>query len=287
MDLDKPIFIIGNPRSGTSLLRLMLNNHPDVLIPPECGFIQWWYKKYKKFNKIPLNTFLNDLLSSKKIETWNLDRKSLFLYLKQNDISNYPNLCAHICKFYGLSKNRKCKRWGDKNNYYVNHMSLIHENYPQAFYLFIIRDIRDVVCSYRAIKSIKLKSAYLPRLPYEIEDIVDDWNHNNEKVLSFLAKIPDDRKKILKYEDLVLNPEKKMREVCTKLKIDFSFEMLEYYSDRSRYDEPEDFLLWKRKTMSPPDATNIGKYKKKLNDIDLGIIYKKGDKLMKLFNYKE
>ena len=41
-----PFFIIGNPRSGTTLVRLMLNNHPDVVVPPESGFSLWLAEDY-------------------------------------------------------------------------------------------------------------------------------------------------------------------------------------------------------------------------------------------------
>ena len=42
-----PFFILGNPRSGTTLLRLMLNNHPSVAVPMECGFAVWLHDSYK------------------------------------------------------------------------------------------------------------------------------------------------------------------------------------------------------------------------------------------------
>ena len=44
---DTNLFIIGNPRSGTSLFRIMLSCHPEIIVPPECGFIQWWHDKYQ------------------------------------------------------------------------------------------------------------------------------------------------------------------------------------------------------------------------------------------------
>lgn len=41
-----PIFILGNPRSGTTLLQLMLACHPRLAVPPECGFALWLYDRY-------------------------------------------------------------------------------------------------------------------------------------------------------------------------------------------------------------------------------------------------
>ena len=39
-------FILGNPRSGTTLLRVILHSHENIIVPPECGFLTWLYKDY-------------------------------------------------------------------------------------------------------------------------------------------------------------------------------------------------------------------------------------------------
>ncbi|MGB0789818.1 MAG: sulfotransferase, partial [Marinirhabdus sp.] len=71
------VFILGNPRSGTSLLRLMLNQHSSIVAPPESGFSLWWLHKYGNWCKADnapqkINGFIDDVLSSRKIETWHL-----------------------------------------------------------------------------------------------------------------------------------------------------------------------------------------------------------------------
>ena len=67
---DEPIFVLGGPRSGTTMLRLMISAHHSICIPPECGFALWLHEKYKDWNKSQGYTqFLEDLLASKKFET--------------------------------------------------------------------------------------------------------------------------------------------------------------------------------------------------------------------------
>jgi len=65
-----PLFILGNPRSGSSLFRIMLSLHPDICIPSECGFIQWWYNKCRdlslKETKTKVKEYITDLATSKK-----------------------------------------------------------------------------------------------------------------------------------------------------------------------------------------------------------------------------
>ncbi len=75
-----PFFIIGNPRSGTTLLRLMLNNHPLISVPPECGFAVWLYEKYKAENfldKSIVRNFIADVVKSRKFETWGIDKEAI------------------------------------------------------------------------------------------------------------------------------------------------------------------------------------------------------------------
>ncbi|MFZ1798494.1 MAG: sulfotransferase, partial [Chitinophagaceae bacterium] len=99
MLFDEPIFVLGNPRSGTTLLRLMLNAHADICIPPECGFIQWWFQKYQSWstqnnNHEDVAAFISDLQTSKKIETWKLDDLLLAKIILENKPVDYAGLCA-------------------------------------------------------------------------------------------------------------------------------------------------------------------------------------------------
>ena len=86
--MQSPLFVIGNPRSGTTLLRLMLTCHPAVIIPPECGFVIWLKRKYFNWaladsgNTAIVNELVNDLFECRKFETWELDQASVSRAIK-------------------------------------------------------------------------------------------------------------------------------------------------------------------------------------------------------------
>ena len=64
MSNDKPVFVVGNPRSGTTMLRLVLTSNSKLSIPPEAAFIVKYFTKYghlNKFNLSSLNSFINNL----------------------------------------------------------------------------------------------------------------------------------------------------------------------------------------------------------------------------------
>src|SRR5690606_37957059 len=124
----KKVFILGNPRSGTSLFRLMMNSHQSILAPPECGFMQWWHVKYQNWSiadsiqKNRLVEFISDLLSSKKIESWKIDRQSLLDYLLETKPTTYGELVERVYLYWGGEKRMQAKVIADKNNYYINHL---------------------------------------------------------------------------------------------------------------------------------------------------------------------
>jgi hypothetical protein len=105
----QPVFILGNPRSGTSLFRIMLNAHPEIVAPPECGFAHWWLRKYYNWQESDiktnrLNKFLDDLFGSTKIETWDLQQKSVEALILSIKPKTYSELVKCIYLSYTQSK---------------------------------------------------------------------------------------------------------------------------------------------------------------------------------------
>lgn len=288
-----PIFIIGNPRSGTSLLRLMMTNHPEICIAPECGFLQWWYKKYGDWSIVnaknvgDISEYIEDLSSSKKIETWDLDYVSLKKSISRNLPETYSQLSSLVYEEFARNKSKEMPTyWGDKNNYYIDHLWLLSKLYPNARFVFIIRDGRDVACSYMKMDLLKSDSKYKPNLPQSIENIAKEWLFNNEKMNSFYQKNKGSVKYI-RYEDLLKNSKLELKEACDFLNITYSNEMLEYYKvNRAEQTEPTQTMDWKQKTLEKPDATNIGKYKKNLNNHEIETFNSVAEKMLIQFGYQ-
>ena len=83
---ERPIFIIGNPRSGTTLLRLMLTSHPEVCIPPEAGFALWLLRDFSDWTPADgLDGFLTALMETRKFRHWGLTRTRLGEWIAEAD----------------------------------------------------------------------------------------------------------------------------------------------------------------------------------------------------------
>ncbi len=266
MKLKSPIFIVGNPRSGTTLLRLMLTSHKNIVIPPECGFAIWYYEKYKKWNPSFLNYFIDDLMRAKKIETWKLDKNEITRYLMSRLPTSYPDLVSSIYEYFGSKNKVYFKRWGDKNNFYLNHIQTIKEMFPNAIFLHIVRDGRDIACSYKNLMKMRINSKYAPNLPSNVEEIAQQWKENLSIINEAFKKIDWENVYEIRFEDLVRNTKSTLELICGRINENYDPQMLEYYRfNREKKLEPVVFLNWKIKTIEAPDITVIGKYKKELD----------------------
>lgn len=284
----QPFFILSNPRSGSSLLRVICDSHPEITVPPECGFTEWWYEKYKdwksKDNKTKrLDIFCLDLESSRKFETWDFDFQHFKNLVMDYKPQNYADLVALVHISFGLKKNKKIKVWGDKNNYFINKTDLLDRLFPEAKFIFIVRDGRDVATSYISLKNLKTDSPYAPKLPSEINEIALEWKENNTKVISFLSGLEENNILTLRYEDLVIGLEDNCKLICDFLNVPFDAQMLEYYKIGL---EPLHTLDWKKKTLKSPDKLAIGKYKKLLSSEEIGLFNSLAGKKLKEFGYE-
>lgn len=283
-----PFFILGNPRSGTSLFRLMLNSHPHIIVPPESGFLQWWFDKYQNLSLQDIENYkfvkelVRDILSSKKIESWNINFDEIIKEINTEKPKNYGDFCILVYKVYGKRNGKKKFLIGDKNNYYINHLETLNIIYPNAKYIHLIRDGRDVACSYKNIHNIKSDSIYKPKLPREIDEIAREWKNNIQRIEDFILTKEHIR---ISYEDLVTNTEKTLILVTDFLEIKYSRNMLEYYLDKN-YDEPTSTVDWKSKTKQKVDAGNTGKYKKIFSPKQIIIFTKIAGKVLIKYGYK-
>lgn len=259
-----PIFVLGNPRSGTSLLRLMLNIHDEICIPPESHFFLYLEDKYKKWSSNNLDEYLDDLFAATKFETWDIQRNELHSFLKRRKITNYAELNSLIYLFYSIKQDKNVQYWGDKNSLWIKKMPKILEHYPNAFFIHIVRDGRDVACSYRDLNRRKIMTQYAPKLPYNITNIAQTWSSNINAIDNFFCKLKDKNKITVKYEDLIFNPQEVLESILRKLDLSFSNEQLDFYKKQKHEIEPELYFSWKEKLTTPLDVTNVGKFKVEL-----------------------
>ncbi len=275
-----PIFVIGNPRSGTTLLRLMLTCHRHICIPPEAGFALWLERSFGdwRVNDDRLPEFLTALFASRKFETWQLDHEALAADIVAHAPVDYAGLVNAVYAHYADQHNPGWHIWGDKNNYYLKHIPEIHRLFPEARFVHIVRDPRDVACSYRDLSQNGSNSDYRPRLTDNVSEIAEQWRANIERVEEDLATLDAGLAHRLRYEDLVSDASATLGSLCEFLGEEFDPAMLDYHAEnRARSLVPEDFLAWKQLTLSPPQANRVGRYREDLEPEQAALIVSRAE----------
>lgn len=290
-NLRPPIFILGNPRSGTTLLRLMLTCHRDIVIPPECGFAVWLYDKYRDWSPSRADTliapFVDDVAAAKKFDTWGVDRRELADFLAAERPGSYAEAASLVYEHYGRSRGRSFSRWGDKNNFHVDYVATLDALFPRAFFVHIVRDGRNVACSYKQLHTAALESRYAPRLPWEIEDIAGEWMAHNDKIAAGLAKLAPERSRRIRFEDLVVDTENQLRALCEALGEEFDPAMLDYHRTNARQElEPAELMAWKKKTLQPPIRSEVDRFRRELDADEIAAFEKAAGGVLKRYGYQ-
>jgi len=243
----------------------MLTCHPNICISPEGS---WLIKLYPRYYGVVLTdecleTFADDLLATPKIEGWTLDRSGLWEYLKRMRPQDYASLTACVYQYYTDRHQPGKQRWGDKNNYYLDYIQLIATLFPNALFLHIVRDGRDVACSYRDLS--ETKAEYAPNLPASVCGATLDWVGNENTIQKSFNAIDTARTCTVRYEDLTQHPQETLRAVCTFINEPYDENMLAFAEvNRKMSLEPEMFMVWKDRTKEPVTAKRVGRWRREM-----------------------
>ncbi|WP_020529670.1 sulfotransferase family protein [Flexithrix dorotheae] len=248
-----PLIIVGLPRSGTKLLRDLLNQNPSISIPEgETHFIPALIKKFKgnpPKNQEELTRFfkmftqVNFYHRMKKLGI-ELPQKQ---FLNSVNQQSWESIFGFILRFYS-PKGLESKIYGDKTPQYLRYLELLKQTFPKAKFIHIVRDPRDYCIS---IKNIWGKNMF--RAAYRWKTEIQQAHFTSEK-------FPDDFLEI-QYEKLLENPEKIMRKICDFVSCSFDENMLSLAKPAENYGDAKDSL----KIVSG----NFMKYKSRLKTNEL------------------
>jgi hypothetical protein len=206
-------FVVGVPRSGTTLLRLMLDAHPELTIPPETHFLPRVIRACRQDGSP--ERVVHVVARHRRWEDFGIAPEQYLARLRQIEpLEAGPAIRA----FYELYAERAGKpRWGDKTPGYGVKMRRIERVLPEARFIHVIRDGRDVVAS-RARKT---------RRPLPVAVAAKRWKR---RVIATRKRSEDVHHYAeLHYEELVTDPEASLRRICGLIELSFDPAMLDYH----------------------------------------------------------
>lgn len=207
-------FVCGVTRSGTTLLRLMLDSHPDLAIPGETHFMPKLIKSFER-SKQTADDAADLIIDHKRWGDFHLDGEALRARIHELK----PVTAADALRtFYLVYAEREGKtRYGDKTPGYVKEMRRIQRVLPEARFIHIIRDGRDVSLSH-------MRMNWGPETYAESAKL---WRNRIRKAHKMAPSVEHYME--VRFEDLVGDTEGQLRRVCDFIELDFDPVMLDYH----------------------------------------------------------
>jgi hypothetical protein len=264
-------FILGRPRSGTTLLRTLFDAHPAVKIPPEFPIILPLYQKFHKvkdWDEKTIKSFVDTIFNSpsfnnRKFDNLRIDRDTYTASLMKLEHNGTILDFLKSFNFYSftLFPKKKIEWIGDKNPLYSIFAKRFLGIFPDAKFICIIRDYRDNYISMKGLSDLNLEAAVLSLQ-------VARWRYVVKLFLKCKKKYPE-RFFIVRYEDLVQRQEEIFRELCSFLNIAYDPVVFDFFKKKEESETmfPKELLeKYHKSLMNPINTGRMDLWKKELTE---------------------
>lgn len=239
----KKIFLFGVGRSGTTLLQSMLHAHSQVSMLPENHLIHNYLLaelggKQPQFD----HRFLHSETASRLKEIVDVKR----VLEAPTTHHAFELICSEV------AQKEQVAFVGDKDPEHINYLPHLQRVFPDAFFLHIIRDPRDVILS-------RKRSQWGAKYPWQWH--ITEYKHQFEKAITF--GFQNHQFFSVYYEELVDSPQQVLESICGFLGVSFDEQMLQFSEGASSL-VSENEKNWKENVSKPVLKGNYGKWKKQL-----------------------
>ena len=258
------IQIIGTQRSGSNLLRVILDQSPELASPHPPHILVTFYPLLNLYGALENNEdyyrLVTDVVSYVEANPvpWEgvaLNPQDLFNRSAVNSLFELNRLI-----YEKAAESKGAKYWCCKSMNNVYYARELEAQKDKLKYIYLYRDGRDVAASFKkAIVGDK-----------HIYHIASQWKKDQEASLALARSIPSGRFFSLSYEDLIGNPEATVRSLCDFLQIAYNSNMLNYYTSKTSKITAACGEMWSN-LEKPIITTNTGKYLKEFRKDDLEI----------------
>ena len=255
-----PVFVVGAPRSGTTLLSAMLGAHPAMSCGTETDFFHFLAQvdvgvllAAGRWPEAAVDFLFSMVQAAQKRpvpENYGLSRSEVTAYLSRRR----PSVAAILEAVTVPTMAAKgAHRWVEKTPRHILHLKVIRAAFPDAPIVRILRDPRDV-----ALSTMKTPWQWAAR---DLPGALLMWRYCNEEGEPFFAADPNTH--TLHYETLLREPEATLAEVCRFLGEPYSEAMLDTAASYSAVNSIGE--RWKEKVGGPLDPSRAGVWERELS----------------------
>lgn len=258
---EAPFFIVGNDRSGTTMLRLVLDRSAEAAIPPESMFLLDFEPVRRKGaleDPAAAAAFVREVWSHPKVRLWKLVIPPPEVPAGLTHAEAYRFAVEAPFRAYARAQGKQ--RFGDKTPAYLHAIDELLTVWPLARVVVLVRDARDVALSVTT----------MPFGPNNAYAAAQWWARGIRRGLEAELRHPE-QVLTLRYEDLVTDPEARVQEVCDHLGLGYNSEMLAIErSDPTKI--VEDQAAWFAQVSAGITAAGVGKWQTQMSEEDQRVI---------------
>ena len=213
------MIVLGVRRSGTTLLRVMLDRSRELAVPDESYFVPQLARRHR--TPVDPAAFLDDLRRLPTLVEWQLSPASVQAFLRPGMTTG--DAIAAVFAAYAAERDKT--RWGDKTPLYMQHLDVLERLFPDALYVHLIRDGRDAALSFLSVPDGLMTEGW--GHPRDAVGFACQWATEVAAARALGARVGE-RYRELRYEALVADPEGELRAVCAFAGVEFDAAMLDY-----------------------------------------------------------
>lgn len=275
----KYIQFIGTQRSGSNLIRVMLNQLPEISAPHPPHILKTFFPLLPLYgdlnvdgNFFQLATDVCDWIKGNPV-AWtgvSLDPTKIVSKCSQ------PNLI----ELFSIIHKEKAQAdgasiWCCKSMESIYYVREIESTGLNPFYIYLFRDGRDVALSF--------KKAFVG--PKHVYHIAKKWSEEQEMSLTFLKSLDRSRYMLIKYEDFIHTPRTILSELCERLQVPLSEKMFEYYASSESINTASSGDMWSNLS-KPILPNNFNKYKRELTTDEIKVFERVAGGTLKSLGYE-
>jgi hypothetical protein len=273
-----PVQMIGTQRSGSNLLRLMLNQLEEVSAPHPPHILERFYPLLPAYNDLTNSENFKQLVDDvcELIEfnpvPWsglNLDTSAIISRCRQ------PSLTEVFRVIYEMrAESENATIWICKSLVNIRFADQLEENGVNPLYIHLYRDGRDVALSFK-------KAIVGEKHMYHI---AKQWREEQEASLGLADKLGS--KRIIKvcYENLIHDPELELRKVCSFIGAEYNSIALDYYHSAESHKTASSGVMWEN-VEKPVISNNCNKFLKELSAEDILIFEQVAGEMLQKLGY--
>ncbi len=215
-----PLIVLGVSRSGTTLLRVMLDRSPGIAIPDESFFVPLLARRHGR--TVDATRFLDDLSRTATCRAWGLSVDDIAPRVRSG--MSTADAISAIYETYAARAGKP--RWGDKTPMYMRHLPLLERLFPNAQYVHLIRDGRNAATSFLRMPTGTYTRTWAhPESPAAFACL---WRTEVAEARALGARVGGSRYLEVRYEDLVATTSQVVESICDFASLPFEPTMVEY-----------------------------------------------------------